>query len=96
MTLDKGIYYRVRKEIKNSALCIYLILKIPGICVILPKLGVVGLFWDSWFTLSLLSLGIVYTLSLYGKEWELGYPEPKLNDSRTKHNGIRTGVAESY
>lgn len=65
MTLDKGIYYRVRKEMKNSALCIYLVLKIPGICVVPKTLGVVGLFWDSWFTLSLLSLGIACSLSLY-------------------------------
>lgn len=31
MTLAKGIYHRARKQIKNSALCPQLILKIAGI-----------------------------------------------------------------
>lgn len=41
MTLAKGIYYRARKEIKISALCPQLALKILGVCVVPQPLGVV-------------------------------------------------------
>lgn len=55
----------------------------------------VGLFWDSWFTLSSLSVGTACTLGLCQKALGIRILRTQVVDGRTKHNGIPVGVAES-
>lgn len=55
----------------------------------------VGLFWDSWFTLSSLSVGTACTLGLCQKALGIRILRTQVVDGRIKYNGIPVGVAES-